>query len=143
MKGMRLGDVGKRRRQSGADRPDRLISEDDPGQARRGRHRSVELAGENIELRPASRSARVSPIQTMAVRPARSAARPERATCASVSAWSVRRSELTDDNEGRAGILQHSCGNVARMGTESFSWQVWPPMATVLPAHILRRRQAV
>ncbi len=85
----------RRRRSAGPDRPYRLIRDD--------RLRNACLASTattasscrstTASVAPASRSASVSPTQTIGVKPAASAASALFATVASVSPYSVRRSE--------------------------------------------------
>ena len=68
---------------------------------------------------PASRRRRARPrsrrCRSTARSPARQAASALRATSASVSPWSARRSEWPDDHRDRAGLRQHLGGEVAGM----------------------------
>ena len=113
---MRLGDVVDGRRQSGADRPDRLIGDDHRSScvaaaapSRRSGATGLR-ASRRFRARRASRRCRRSRSARPAMPP-----RPWPARSASVSPWSVRRSEWPTITMRGAGILQHLGRNVAGM----------------------------
>ena len=93
--GMNRGDVLRRGRPAGADRPDRLIGDD--GVRRSGRTAAASRragASRRQASAPSCRSRPVSPMQMIAASPARwAAAAPWRRRRHRVSPWSVRRSE--------------------------------------------------
>ncbi len=97
---------------------------------------------------PASRSARVSPTQMMAISPARCAASALARTRASFSPWLARRSEWPTMTSRRAGIAQHLRRDVARMGAGRVGMAVLPAdLETAARGrfgrrHDQRRRQA-
>ena len=64
---------------------------------------------------PASRSSSVSPMQTMAIRPAASAASAFALTTASVSRVVGAPLGVADDDVAAAGVLQHPGAGVAGM----------------------------
>jgi hypothetical protein len=79
---------------AGADRPDRLVGDDDAVDALVEQlDRRAELAPDDRLGLPASRSASVSPTQTIGTRPCLSAAAAFCATSRSLSPCSARRSE--------------------------------------------------
>ena len=79
---------------------------------------------------PISRSARVSPMQTIATSPARHAASALASTMPSVSPWSVRRSEwptMTCEAPASFSISAEMSPVCAPL---SCQWQSWPPLLT-------------
>ena len=77
---------------------------------------------------PAARSASDSPTQTMAVRPARHAAAAFRATSASVSKWSIRRSEWPTITATAPASASISAAMSPVWAPEGCQWQSCPPI---------------
>ena len=85
MKRMHLGDVGRRRRQPGADRPDRLIGDHQIGGGRTVGQRAVELAADHVERLAGFALGALLADADDGRQPARRAAMALARTCASVS----------------------------------------------------------
>ena len=134
-----LGDVGRGRRQAGADRPDRLIGDHQVGAGRAIRQRAVELAAEHVErlagvaLGLASRRRRRSPSARRARRPAPWRAPARRFPCDRSAARNGRRSPRLAP--ASASISAEMSPVKAPDGS---AWQSWPPIATV---RAVRRRR--
>jgi hypothetical protein len=88
-----LGDVGRRRDLAGADRPDRLIGDDELALALAGLRSEPRSCPETTSIwAPAARCSSLSPTQTIACRPWRSAASALARTDSFDSRCSARRS---------------------------------------------------
>ena len=126
-----LGDVSQRRREPGADRPDRLVGDDELAAGRAVGQRARELAADDVERRPASRSASVSPTQTIATSPARqrrrglARARRRRSPCGRCGARNGRRSRRAPRHP-----LSISAEMSPVKAPAGSAWQSWPPIAT-------------
>ena len=122
-----LGDVGRGRRQAGADRPDRLVGDHQVGGGRAVRQRAVELAARRRRASRRRRARpRVSPTQTIAVRPARQAACALARTSASVSLCIGAPLGMADDHRLGAGVRQHLGRDIAGKGAGGLGVAVLP-----------------
>ena len=114
---MHLGDLVGRRRAAGADRPDRLVGDDERRRASRRRGSSRRAGGRRRRgprrprARPASRRRRRWRAGRRATPPSALAR-----TSASVSPWSVRRSEWPTITAAGAGVGEHLGRDVAGVG---------------------------
>ena len=86
-----------------------------------------------VRVRPASRSASVSPMQTTGSRPVRHAASALARTMASVSPQSVRRSECPTMIWLAPASLSISAEMSPVWAPLAAAWQFWPPTRTPLP----------
>ena len=112
-----VGDIGRRRRLAGPDRPDRLIGDDGVGGGGAGRDRARDLDPTTSSALPASRCSSVSPTQTIDPdRPGMRGGAALAETSASSSPWFWRRSEWPTMTCA-ARIGQHHGADVAGIGT--------------------------
>ena len=130
---MDLGDIRRCRRQAGSDRPDRLVG-DRPDWRRSRRPAASRRAGGRAlqgSCRPRARRA-VSPMQTMAVKPARQAACALARTSASVS-WSARRSEWPTITACAPASASISAEMSPVRAPDGSAWQSCAPISTGEP----------
>ncbi len=143
-KPMNLLDICSRRRQPGPDRPDRLIGHHQIGRRRSIRQRALRAGRRR---RPASArhraASRVSPMQTMAMSPARQAASAFCRTSASVSPWSARRSEWPTMMALAPASPSISAERSPVWAPEALGWQSWAPTASVLEPRALSANAAI
>ena len=106
----------RRRRQSGPDRPDRFVGDDEVLASSSGSEPSSCAPDDMRRRRPASRSARVSPTQMIGSEPG--AARRQRLGAHHRIGFAVIMPPLgmADDHGLRAGVAQHFGGDIAGIG---------------------------
>ena len=116
-KPMNLLDIFGRRREAGADRPDRLVGHHEIGGRRAIRQRAARAGRRQpSSVCPASRWAWVSPMQTIGSEPGpprRFGLLPHQRIGFAVVGAALG---MADDDGGGAGIRQHFGGNIAGMG---------------------------
>ena len=127
------GHFRRGRRLAGADRPDRFVGDHQLGRRRSGRHAALELGLEHASVLPASRSASVSPMQTIGSSPARHAASALARTMASVSPQSVRRSEWPTMTWLAPASRSISADISPVWAPLALAWQSCPPTSRPLP----------
>ena len=130
-----LGDVVGRRRQAGADRPDRLVGDDQPRGVGAVGQRAGELRRDDVDARGRPRARRGS-------RRRRRSRRARRAT--PPRSWPARRrrsrrSRGAARNGRRSTWLHPASFSISALtqpvkAPDGCGWQSWPPSATPLPA---------
>jgi hypothetical protein len=124
-----LGHVGRRRGAAGADRPDRLVGDDQLGIAAQLGKRTGELAGDSLDRFARLALASVSPTQTIACRPWASAASPLARISSSLSRWCSRRSEWPTMTSLAPASLSIAAETLPVWAPLTSVWQSWAPMA--------------
>ena len=114
--GVHLGDICRRRGQPGADRPDRLVGDDEIGRARRLGNRAAQLPADDGE-----RLARLALALRLADaddggKPGAMGGRGLGADLGVLLAVVLAALGMADDREGRPGIGEHLGGDVAGEG---------------------------
>ena len=110
----------------GADRPDRLVGDDEVGGGRAVGQRAMQLSPDDIERAAASRSSRVSPTQTMArqLRPPGGARLGRHLGVGFLVIGAALR--VPDDDGAGAGVLEHFRRHVAGEGAGRLGVAVLP-----------------
>ena len=134
---VRLGDVGRGRREPGADRPDRLVGDHEVCAGRAVRQRAVELAAEHVErLAAFPLGARLADADDgrqnrRATRPAPWRAPRRRFPCGRSAARNGRRSR-----PWRPASASISAEMSPVNAPEGSAWQSWPPIAILRAARL-------
>ena len=126
---MHLGDLGEGRGAAGADRPDRLVGDDEAARPSRRRGSSPRAARRRARG-SARRRARPRSRRRRRWRGGRRARRrrPCAATSASVSPWSARRSEWPTITATAPASASISAEMSPVWAPEGSRWQSWPPI---------------
>ena len=132
--GVDLVDLLQRRRQAGADGPDRLIGHGEGLAGERSRQGAADLARTTATASPASRWARVSPTQMIGSSPARSGGLDLGGDQGVGLAELLTALGVAEDDQGRAGVLQHLGRDAAGEGARASARQSWPPISIGPPS---------